>query len=176
MNLIISLDCTFKDTKSSDYVALTVWGTTEKDFYLLDCIRDRMGFTKTLDTLSDVINKYPDFNAILVEDKANGSAIIEIIQQRVRGVIPISPKESKLARAQAASTFFDSGNIYVPDPNRVIWVHDYIKELTQFPNAKNDDQVDSTTQALNYLRNKSQTNPSFGKAFSRSDQEGKLAW
>lgn len=39
-------------------------------------------------------------------------------------------------------------------PREAPWLEDYIKELTGFPGTKFDDQVDSTTQALDYLRSK----------------------
>jgi hypothetical protein len=38
-------------------------------------------------------------------------------------------------------------------PKKAHWLHDYRSELTSFPGAKHDDQVDSTSQALTHLKN-----------------------
>jgi predicted phage terminase large subunit-like protein len=37
-------------------------------------------------------------------------------------------------------------------PRSAPWLDEYILELIGFPGTKHDDQVDSTTQALDYLR------------------------
>ena len=47
---------------------------------------------------------------------------------------------------------FDARKIYFP--KNAPWIDDYTNELLSFPNAKHDDQVDATTQALNYLKSK----------------------
>ena len=73
---------------------------------------------------------------------------MDMLSERVSGIIPVNPKESKLARAHAVSPLFQAGNVYLPDPSIAPWVYDFIDELTKFPNAAHDDRVDSTTQAL----------------------------
>jgi predicted phage terminase large subunit-like protein len=65
-------------------------------------------------------------------------------------MVPIEPQGSKIARVAACSATIEAGNFYVPDPSIAPWVEDYVHELTNFPNAEHDDQVDMTTQALNY--------------------------
>jgi predicted phage terminase large subunit-like protein len=82
-----------------------------------------------------------------VEDKANGPAVISFLSNSIPGLIPITPRGTKVARAYGVSPFFQSGNVWVP-PLSVPWVSDYVSEITQFPSAENDDQVDATTQAL----------------------------
>jgi predicted phage terminase large subunit-like protein len=37
-------------------------------------------------------------------------------------------------------------------PESAPWLNDFIDELAAFPKGTHDDCVDSTTQALNYLR------------------------
>jgi predicted phage terminase large subunit-like protein len=54
-------------------------------------------------------------------------------------------------RVFAQSAVFESGCVWLP--KQAPWLADYVRELTTFPGTKYDDQVDSTTQALNYLRN-----------------------
>jgi predicted phage terminase large subunit-like protein len=51
-------------------------------------------------------------------------------------------------RASAISPQWEAGNVYLPEPSNAPWVNDFIEELIQFPQGKNDDQVDAMTQML----------------------------
>lgn len=146
--LCISWDMTFKDGDESDYVVGQVWGRKGADFYLLDQVRARMGFTDTLAAFRALADKWPQAQRKLVEDKANGPAVIDSLRHAVPGIIPVEPDGSKIARAHAVTTFFEAGNVHIPHPSVCGWVSEYMAELTQFPAAAHDDQVDATTQAL----------------------------
>lgn len=146
--LCISWDMTFKDGDDSDYVVGQVWGRKGADFFLLDQVRARMGFTATLAAFRALSDKWPQAQRKLVEDKANGPAVIDSLRHAVPGIIPVEPDGSKLARAHAVTTFFEAGNVHIPHPSVYGWVADYVAELTSFPTAAHDDQVDATTQAL----------------------------
>lgn len=91
----------------------------------------------------------PDLNVILIEDKANGSAIIEVLRQKYPYVIAVQPRGGKESRAQAIAPLFECGNVYLPDRP---WLTGYINEFVGFPNALHDDEVDSTSQALMRLK------------------------
>ena len=65
-------------------------------------------------------------------------------------VFPVKADRDKVARAYAATPLIESGKVYLPEG--AAWLFDYIEELSAFPNATHDDQVDSTTQALSYMR------------------------
>lgn len=87
-----------------------------------------------------------------MEDKANGSAIISSLKSLISGIIPITPKESKEARASAVTPLWEAGNVYLPSPEIEPWVKsEFIPELLSFPSGAHDDQVDAMTQALTYL-------------------------
>lgn len=143
---ILSVDAAFKDTNASDYVAIGVWGRSAADKFLLDQVRDRMGFTETVKAIRDLVAKYPGARAKLIEDKANGSAVIEVLRKGIPGVIPVNPEGGKESRAAAVSPEVEAGNVYLP--LSAPWVADYIEEHAAFPNGAHDDQVDQTTQAL----------------------------
>jgi predicted phage terminase large subunit-like protein len=84
----------------------------------------------------------------LIEDKANGSAVIQMLQRELRGVLPVNSRGGKVARAQAISPLVDAGNVYLPHPDYAPWVNDFIEECVQFPNGAHDDRVDAMTQSL----------------------------
>lgn len=146
--LIQSWDMTFKDSKNTDYVVGQVWGCKGADRYLLDQVRDRMGFPATVQAVRSLTAKWPKATAILVEDKANGPAVISTLKHEIPGIIAIEPQGSKVARVSAISPQVEAGNVYLPDPSIAPWVHDFIEECTAFPNGAYDDRVDAMSQAL----------------------------
>jgi len=149
--LIISVDCAFKDLETSDFVVMQVWGRKGADKYLVDQYKDKMDFVETCNALWGLVKKHPTARAKLIEDKANGTALISSMKRRISGLIEIEPQGSKIARAQAVAPQCQSGNVYLPRPAAVPWVNDFVDECAKFPNAKNDDQVDACSQALFYL-------------------------
>ena len=149
--IIASWDCTFKDTDGTDFVVGQVWGKYGADSYLLDQIRARMSFTKTVEAVAFLKEKWPSIREILIEDKANGPAVIDSLKSVVPGIIPVEPEGSKLARAHAVTSFWEAGNIHIQHPAVCPWTKELIDELTAFPAAAHDDQVDALSQALRRL-------------------------
>lgn len=150
--VIDSWDCTFKDTDGTDFVVGQKWGKRKTDSYLLVQVRNRMSFTKTcveVETLATT-EPYPR-GGVLIEDKANGPAVIDFLKKIVSGLIAIEPDGSKLARAHAVTSVWEARNIFLPHPDWCPWVKALIGELTGFPAAAHDDQVDALTQALRKL-------------------------
>lgn len=166
--VIDSWDCTFKDTDGTDFVVGQKWGKRGANSYLLYQIRARMSFTKTLDSVVELFQMEPRAREILIEDKANGPAVIDVLKLHVPGLIPIEPDGSKLARAHAVTSYWEARNIFIPHIDVAPWIRPFVSELTGFPAAANDDQVDALTQALRRLY------PLFGK-LSISDEVLKKA-
>lgn len=149
--VLASWDCTFKDTDGTDYVVGQVWGKAGANSYLLAQVRQRMSFTKTVREVVTLREAWPRTREILIEDKANGPAVIDTLKASVPGIIPIEPDGSKLARAHAVTSYWEAGNVWLPHPDIAPWVKDLVAELTTFPASANDDQVDALTQALRRL-------------------------
>ena len=146
--LLQSWDMAFKDADANDYVAGQVWGRRGAEAHLLDQVHDHLDFPATCAAVKALSARWPQANLKLVEDKANGSAVIAQLRKTVGGLVPVTPKESKEARAAAVSPFVEAGNVYLPDPTRAPWVAELINEASSFPNAAHDDMVDALSQAL----------------------------
>lgn len=149
--VIDSWDCTFKDTDGTDYVVGQKWGKKGANSYLLAQKRARMSFTVTLKAVKDLHEMEPRSQAILIEDKANGPAVIDTLKAEVSGLLPVEPDGSKLARAHAVTSYWEALNIWLPHETIMPWVKALVSEMTGFPATAHDDQVDSLTQALRYL-------------------------
>ena len=151
----ISVDCAFKDLESSDFVSMTVWNRYGPKKYLVRRVKEKMGFLLTCSTLKTIIKIFPNYSEILIEEAANGNAVIETLQQKFERVIGIKTGgESKVSRFNAVTPTIEAGDVYVPDELFNPGTKEYLDELCTFPKAPNDDEVDSTSQALNRMREK----------------------
>lgn len=137
---LMSWDMTFKDSKNSDYVVGQVWGKKGPNFYLLDQVRGQWDFVKTKEMVRVLAQKWPRVVRKLVEDKANGSAVISELKSTVSGFVPITPTESKEARASSVTPYFEAGNVFIPEDTAAPWVPHYVSELLEFPAGSHDDQ------------------------------------
>ena len=146
--MAISLDATFKENEESDFVSIQVWVKLSQNYFLLYKYKERMGFADTLKKMVEVARRFGLYNVILVEDKANGSAIIEMLRKRFRSVVAIEPYGSKISRANAISPIAEAGNIYITEEYT-----DLVDQAVDFPNSDYDDDVDCMTQAINYMKN-----------------------
>lgn len=150
-SMLLSVDAAFKDLKTSDYVVIQTWGRVGSSFYLLDQVRDRMSFTATVAAIRAQTRKWPQAGAKLVEDKANGSAIIDTLRSEIPGIVPVEPQGGKQARAWSVQPLLEARNVWIPEDSMFPWVGHFVEEAASFPNGAHDDQVDTMTQALHYL-------------------------
>lgn len=148
--ILTSWDLTFKSAENTDYVVGQVWGAAGADRYLLDQVRGRWDFPETLERFQTLVARWPTAAGHLVEDKANGPALISSLRRAIPGIVPVTPGGSKVERVHAVLPTIEAGNVYLPDPSMpgFEWVSDMIEEAAQFPAGAHDDQVDAMTQAL----------------------------
>jgi len=150
--VVDSWDCSFKDTDGSDYVCGQRWGKTGPDFYLIAQVWKKMDMPDTLKAVVDFReNATVLVNAVLIEDKANGPGVISMAKKRIPGVLGVNPEGGKMVRAHGAAPTIEAGNVYLPMPEEQPWVSDLLLEYCTFPNARHDDRVDATSQAIIWL-------------------------
>lgn len=169
---IQSWDCAFKDLRDSDYVAGGLWASKGPNRYLIDQRRERLDFPGTMEAIRVMTRKYPKATLKLIEDKANGPAVIQMLRRELPGFIGVDPKGGKIARANAVSPLMEAGNVYLPHPAIAPWVDAYIEEMALFPNARNDDQVDHTSQALTRM----ETRPPVASTAPRQPVYSERGW
>ncbi len=162
---LISVDAAFKGGETSDFVAITVWGRRGSDYYLLYCLNRRLDFPQTLAAIRTVRGLFPRAGRILVEDKANGSAIVQVLGRELSGVLPVQPRGGKVARVNAVSPAIESGHVFVPEGEA--WAEEFLDQWTAFPAAAHDDMVDSASQALAYM-----LQSPMGASLSQTDESG----
>jgi predicted phage terminase large subunit-like protein len=149
-NMLQSWDCAFKALTDSDFVAGAVAGLVGPKIFLVDVVNRRMGYSATKAAIKSNLVRFRSISHTLIEDKANGSAVIEELQRDVTGIVAVEPAGGKVSRAFAASADLEAGNVYLPEG--ADWVPDLINQIDSFPNGRNDDMVDALTQLINYRR------------------------
>lgn len=124
-----------------------------------------MGFVETLAYIKRLCSEYPTIDQLIVEDKANGSAIIDSLRysEGIPPIVAVNPLGGKYSRAQAVSPFVAQRKCYLPtdltksEENDIEWdgkeqnidgVHKFVLQHSRFPFASHDDMVDADTQAL----------------------------
>lgn len=143
-----SWDMTFKDSDGTDFVAAGTWGSYGADIFYLDQMNERMDFPTTLDAVQKFSDKWPKAITKLIEDKANGPAVIAMLRHKLPGILAVQPDGSKIARVSAVSEIIESGNVYLPHPHIAPWINEFLAQASAFPNATHDDLVDQMSQAL----------------------------
>lgn len=149
--VIQSWDLALKDEKTSDYVVGQVIGAKGANRFIVDQVRERMDLPKTLLAIRQLSARHPNAHAKLIEDKANGPAVIQSLQSKIGGMIAVNPQGGKISRAAAASPMLEAGNWFLPHPQLYNWVEPLLQEFSAFPKGRHDDSVDSWSQAANRL-------------------------
>jgi predicted phage terminase large subunit-like protein len=148
--IVQSWDTANKATELSDYSVCTTWGLKNKNLYLLDVARWRYEYPELKRAVHDWANAYKPGN-ILIEDKASGTQLVQELQREgLHGVTRYEPKMDKIMRLHSVTSTIESGLVHVP--TEAEWLNEYLHELTTFPNGKHDDQADSTSQALDWIK------------------------
>lgn len=144
--VVVSVDAAFKDLETSSYVVIQVWGIIDHERYLVHQVRGHLSFLASCKALLQVHAEFPVANLYLIEDKANGPAIINALQKLIPGLVARNPKGSKPSRAQSVIAQVEAGHVHLP--YGAPWVDDFVEELGAFPHGTNDDQVDALVQLL----------------------------
>jgi predicted phage terminase large subunit-like protein len=147
---MVSVDAAFKDGDNNDYVSIQVWGKLGNDYYLRYCLNKHLDFPGTVAALRTVRQLFPAAKTVLIEDKANGSAIIQTLRKEMF-CIPINPQGGKVARVNAIAPAIESGHVFLPNVESAPWVEAFVDQFTVFPNGAHDDIVDAASQCLNRM-------------------------
>ncbi len=149
--VVQSWDTANKAAELNDYSACTTWGVAGKNFYLLDVLRKRLNYPD-LRRMVEELSRRHNANTVLIEDKASGTQLIQELRTQVYGIRAYNPPPGtdKIMRLHAQTAVFENGFVFLPRSEP--WLADYVSEITSFPGSRYDDQVDSTSQALDYMR------------------------
>lgn len=148
--IVQSWDTANKLSELSDYSVCTTWGIRDQRVYLLHVLRKRMEYPELKRAVREQCQAHRA-TVVLIEDKASGTQLIqELIAEGLSAITRYLPEHDKIMRLYAQTATIENGFVYLP--REASWLAEYLHELTTFPNAKYDDQADSTSQALSWIK------------------------
>lgn len=152
VSLCCSVDAAAEPGRGNDFSVFQVWGMYGDNYYLLHQERQQLDF-KALIAAYEALQKRWGFHSALIETGGNGRALFQSLRDRPSpvDVTPITPKDNKQSRAYRCVNLIAMGYVFLP--KNASWLGAFIREFRLFPNGKHDDQVDATTQYLNYQLN-----------------------
>ncbi|MDR2760288.1 MAG: phage terminase large subunit [Rickettsiales bacterium] len=149
-NIYLSFDTAVKAGDNNDYTVCTVWGDFDNKYYLVDVMRKRLEYPELKKETMRLVESYNPA-AALIEDRASGQSLAQDLKRESSAnIIPIKVNRDKITRFASVTPFFESGKIFIRENSE--WLYDYEYELLTFPASEHDDQVDSTSQFLNWAR------------------------
>ena len=146
----ISIDCASGIGTENDFTAVSVFVVENEKFYLCEVIRLKIPYPELKAKVGKIIEKYNP-KAVLIEDKSNGSSLIQELQQNHYNIIPIKPTKSKECRVNDILIVLENGYLLIA--KNQYWNQEFEAELLSFPAGKHDDQVDSVSQFINWYNN-----------------------
>lgn len=152
--LIFSWDMNFKVAKDSDFVGclVAVLDVANEKIYIVDYMKERLTFTQVLVRMMGMHERWQDAGLPImhiIEEKANGSAVIDVMTQKIAGIVAFDPgNQDKITRMKVASPYVESGSVYIPGEHKAPWTPSLINELVKFPFIEHDDIADAFSQLL----------------------------
>jgi predicted phage terminase large subunit-like protein len=143
--VIQSWDTASKDGGLNDWSVCTTWLLHENKYYLMHVLRERLDYPSLRARAIAHARAYNP-HKILVEDAGVGTALSKELNDAGLSATAVKPERNKQTRMSIQSAKFESRQVFLP--TQAPWLAEYEAEIFAFPNARYDDQVDSTSQAL----------------------------
>jgi predicted phage terminase large subunit-like protein len=145
--ILQSWDTANTTNELSNFSACTTWGLKEQRLFLLDVYRKKMDFPDLKRAVRDLARSHRA-GIVLVEERGSGISLIQELRSDGFSIVQAAPAldGDKIMRLLGKTAKIEGG--FVLFPTQATWLETYLLELLTFPNAKYDDQVDSTVYAL----------------------------
>lgn len=153
-----SHDFPVKDKETSDFLGSIIAYRVGSNLYIKDCLEKKMAFVESISYCENLSNFYQGIVQI-IEDKANGSPIIQQLREKISGVQAFQPgTKSKMQRLESATIYMpnvffikDTFNPLTSDYTLSEPLENLVQRLLNFPFVEHDDIVDAFTQLLLYV-------------------------
>ena len=148
--ILQSWDTANKDSELANFSVCTTWGIKDQHAFLLDVYRHKLDFPGLKRAVKELARRHRA-TVVLIEDKASGTSLIQELRGENFSLVQAAPdlQGDKTTRLRSQTAKIEEG--FALFPKEAHWLDSYLLELVSFPNAKNDDQVDSTVFALAWI-------------------------
>jgi predicted phage terminase large subunit-like protein len=167
--IVQSWDIATTTNESSDWSVCTTWLVIRNDYYLLNVWRNRLEYPELRRKIASLAEEQ-QANVVIIEKAGPGFPVLQDLRrQPIKGMPePIGriPKGSKADRMAVQCAKIEAGQVHIPDD--APWLANYLDEMLSFrEGAALDDQVDSTSQFLDWVSAQDGTD---------GDYMGSLGW
>jgi predicted phage terminase large subunit-like protein len=148
---LISCDPATSTDADADYSAIVIARQFGRELHIIDIIRQRLSFPDLEDRMKNLCRTHRCMMPI-IEDASIGTTLIQSLR-RDGTIAPhaFKPKDGKVLRAHAVSSFIRNGQVLLPENHPLL--HDLQQEVTAFPNGRHDDMVDAIVQLVDWAFN-----------------------
>ena len=180
--IIQSWDTAFKDGEENDFSVCSTWGVfsskelapSERTPYncimLLSLWQGKVLYPELRKRASRLAKNYKETgitelgydsrykpDVILMEDKASGQSLAQDLRNAGISIYGVNPTTygDKLTRVHLISSLVENGLVFLKAPNKRLSVEasNFLNEVLAFPNAVNDDIVDTFSQVMIHCKN-----------------------
>lgn len=149
MRIVISVDAAGKGDIGNDFNAIAVCGKVGPKYYVLEVLNFHADITVLIQKIKEVRRRWGNNVPVLIENKSNGLAAIQLLRKETSGILEAIPTKDKVERAIVVKYLFDAGDVTF-STHGLIW-GEIMSQFTSFPHGKHDDIVDAVVQGLTWL-------------------------
>lgn len=149
MRLVISVDAAGKGDIGNDFNAIAVCGRIGPKYYVLEVLNFHADISLLMAKIKEVRKRWGNTTPVLIENKSNGLAAIQLLRKDMSGILEATPTKDKVERAIVVKYLFDAGDVAF-STHGLVW-GEIQSQFTQFPHGKHDDIVDAVVQGLTWL-------------------------
>lgn len=149
MRIVISVDAAGKGDVGNDFNAIAVCGKVGPKYYVLEVLNFHADITVLIQKIKEVRRRWGNNVPVLIENKSNGLAAIQLLRKETSGILEAIPTKDKVERAIVVKYLFDAGDVTF-STHGLIW-GEIMSQFTSFPHGKHDDIVDAVVQGLTWL-------------------------
>lgn len=147
--VVQSWDTANAGNSDNDWSVCTTWNVVGSCYYLIDVFRGRLLYPDLKRKIAELKKLY-SCDCVLIENKGSGQSLIQDLPEIGVFPIAINPVGDKVERLAASTVPVESGRVFLP--REAPWLSAFKAELLRFPRGRYDDQVDSLSQFLAYMR------------------------
>jgi len=146
--IVLSWDTANSAKDLSSFSVCTTWGVRARKAYLIHVLRKRMEFPELRRA---ILTQARELNAsvVLIEDAASGASLLQDLRSELSSVRGCKPTGDKIMRMNAQTAHIENGFVFLP--REAPWLPDLEHELVMFPKGRYADQIDSISQALEFI-------------------------
>ena len=138
-----------KDTRN-DPTGIQISGKSGDNLYIFKSIDKYLEMPELKNFITSFVQSCGvPVSQILVEPKASGKSLVQLLRRETRyNISELTTnfvRYSKIERARASSPFIEGGRVYLVKDN---WNDAFLQQVSTFPNAKHDEHIDVTSYAI----------------------------